>query len=87
MHEPTNRDILTAVQRMQADMLGRFALQGDRFDGVDRRFDALERRFDQTDVVLAQHSMALNELATEMRVVTRALRDHERRITALEHGG
>jgi hypothetical protein len=91
MKQPTNRDILTAVEGLTRDLHlfrdvteSRFGLMGERFDGIDKRFDGI-------DLTLGQHSLALTELAGDMTAVRATLAEHDRKFdrietTLAEHG-
>ncbi len=96
MHEPTNRDILAAVEALGRDVHlfrdtteARFSLIGERFDGLENRFDGLEGRlggleghFGKVELTLEQHSQALKELAAASDVQAAALNRVERRLHA-----
>ncbi len=91
MKQPTNRDILTAVEVLTRDLHlfrdvteSRFGLMGERFDGIDERFDGIDKRFDGIDLTLAQHSLALTELAGDMATVKATLAEHDRTFERIE---
>ncbi len=77
MKEPTNRDILTAVEGLTRDVhLFR--------DVTESRFGLMGERFDRVDLQLAQHSSALTELAADMTVVKATLAEHDRKFDRIE---
>lgn len=52
-----------------------------RFDGLEKRFDGLEHKVDDLTVFVTEAIDTANETSGEQ------LKDHERRISALEHAG